>query len=253
MGQVGLHALFGLAVGEQLVRPWLNEKVERRAAMFGFVMGNIAPDLDFLAVIAMYPVDHHMAVHLHRGFTHSLLAVIAVVVGFTISSALMRDKYLKYLGYGFALGIVGHFTKDIFLWFSSVDIFWPASIFGVIPRVNAWFWWTTPPLLGRLMGAAELAAFGLYYDHLSRLADEQKADLDMIPVLQRMSTICWVSWALLTALALDLPSTTFDMYMYIPLGIVFMPSCIYLTWRLQTTIEFVGLFGRPHHQQKSEP
>lgn len=249
MGQVGLHALVGLAVGEHLVAPWVEDRVGRRAAMFGFVMGNIAPDLDFLAVIGMYPVDQYMAMHLHRGFTHSLLAALGSVIGFSIASALMRDKYMKYLGYGFALGTIGHFTKDIFVWFSSVDIFWPASIFGVIPRIDAWFWWTTPPLLGRLMGAAELAAFGLYYDHLVRLAREHQTDLQMIPILQRMSAICWVSWALLTALALDLPSTTFDMYMYIPLGVIFMPTCIYLTWRLQTTIEFVGLFGRVHTQK----
>ncbi len=245
MGQVGLHALFGLAVGEQLVAPWVQDRTGRRAMMYGFVMGNIAPDLDFLAVIAMYPVDNQMAVHLHRGFTHSLLAVVATLVGFTFASALTRDKYMRYLGWGFSLGIVGHFTKDIFLWFSSVDIFWPASIFGIIPRIDAWFWWTTPPLLGRLMGAGELAAFGLYYDHLVRLSSEQQTDLDMIPILQRMSAICWVTWALLTALSLDLPGTTFDMYMYIPLGLVFMPTCIYLTWRMQTTIEFTGLFGRP--------
>ncbi len=243
MGQVGLHAIFGLGVGEYLVTPFVHDRVGRRAVMFGFVLGNIIPDLDFIAVISMYPVDQTLALHLHRGFTHSILAAVALLVGVWASSWLMQDRYLRYLGYGLALGVVGHFTKDLFLWFVPVDVFWPASIFGIIPMVDLWYWWSAPPLLGRVMAAAELAAFGLYYNYLIRSAVRLETNPEMLPTLRRFSTLCWFAWALLTALALDLPEATFEIYMYIPLGLIFMPSCLYLTWRMQNTIELLGIYG----------
>lgn len=249
MGQVGLHGLFGLVVGEKLVVPFVEDRLARRGLMFGFVMGNLAPDLDFISVISMYPIDQTLAIHLHRGFTHSVLAAAATVVGFTMTSALLRDKYLRYIGYGFALGIVGHFTKDMFMWFASVDIFWPASLYGMVPRVDFWFWFNPPPVLGRLMGAAELGAFGLYYDYLTRAAVTLQTDSEMVPMLRRWSTLCWVCWAVLSALALDLPDTEFDLYMYIPMGLIFMPASFYLTWRMQTTIELLGVFGWPRQKQ----
>lgn len=245
MGQVGLHGIFGLVVGEHLVSPFIADRENRKAMMFGFVLGNLAPDLDFLAVISMYPISREVALHLHRGFTHSLIGAAALLLGFWIASTLLNDSYMKYLGYGLTLGVIGHATKDIFLWFTPVDIFWPLSAYGMIPPINLWYWWTPPPLLGRLMAAAELAAFGLYYDYLIRMSVEQQTNLDLVPTLQRASTICWITWVLQTAVSLDLPEAVLDMYLYIPMGIVFMPLCMYLTWRMQRTIEHAGLLAVP--------
>lgn len=241
MGQVGLHGIFGLVVGEHLITPFVKQEADRRAVMFGFVFGNLAPDLDFLAVVSLFPLDPDVAVSLHRGFTHSLLGALAMFTAFWVGSLLIRDRYMRYMGIGLALGVMGHALKDLFLWFTPVDIFWPLSVYGVVPPINLWSWWTTPPLMGRLMTAAELAAFGLFYDYLTRLALEQRTNLDLVPTLQRMSTICWIAWVLQTALSLDLPETMIDMYLYIPMGLVFMPVCLYLTWRLQNTIEHAGV------------
>lgn len=237
MAQVGLHALVGLVVGERLLNGYVRNQTGRRALLFGFVLGNIIPDLDFLAVVSMYPIDPAQAMDLHRGFSHSLLAAAALAFGFFVAAVWMSDPYIGYLGSGLSLGVAGHFLLDMFIWFSPVDIFWPLSVFGMIPPVNLWWWWSTPPLLARLLGAAEFAAFALYYDHLARLATAFDTDTDMTPVVQRMATMCWLAWALVTALAVDLPDTEFSIYLYIPMGIVFMPSCLYLTWRMQTTIE----------------
>jgi membrane-bound metal-dependent hydrolase YbcI (DUF457 family) len=247
MGQVGLHALTGLVLGDRLCEH-VHSRPERRALMFGFVLGNIAPDLDFLAVVGVYPVNHSLALHVHRGFTHSLLAAVALGLGFYLAGLLMRDNYMRYLGYGLALGTVAHFTEDIFLWFAPVDIFWPASVYGLVPPVNIWGWFSTPILTGRLLGAGELAAFAMYYDHLVRLARAYESDVEAVPATGRMATVCWIAWAVLTALSFDLDSTHFDMYFYFPMGLIFMPACLYITFRMRTTIEFVGLFGPPGRQ-----
>lgn len=245
MGQVGLHGLTGLVIGEALVAPLVQERIPRRAIMFGFVLGNMVPDLDFLAVVSMYPIDHELAMHLHRGFSHSLLAAVSMIVGFWTAALLMKDPYMRYLGLGLGLGIVGHFTLDLLIWFAPVDIFWPASLFGIIPPMNLWWWWKEPMLIGRLLGAAEFAAFAIYFDHLCRLAMAFETNLDVIPAARRMATLCWLTWAVLTALSVDLPPSTYELGIYVPMGIVFMPSCFYLTWRMQTTIEFLGIFGNP--------
>ncbi|HWI61678.1 MAG TPA: metal-dependent hydrolase [Symbiobacteriaceae bacterium] len=247
MGQVGLHGLTGLVVGEYLLSSYVTKPAARRGLLYGFALGNFLPDLDFLAVVAMYPQNHSLAMHLHRGFSHSLLAATALVVGFYAAGALMRDTYLRYLGYGLALGVVAHFTEDIFLWFAPVDIFWPASIFGYIPPVDLWWWWTTPPLLGRLLGAAEFAAFALYYDYLVRVAVAYGTNQDFAPTVRRMATTCWLVFAVLTALAVDLPNKTFEMALYVPMGIVFMPAVFYITWRMQATIEVLAT-GRKQPQ-----
>ncbi|HWI52675.1 MAG TPA: metal-dependent hydrolase [Symbiobacteriaceae bacterium] len=244
MGQVGLHGLTGLVVGEYLLSSYVEKPAARRALLFGFSLGNFLPDLDFLAVVAMYPQNHTLAMHLHRGFSHSLLAAVALFVGFCGAGLLMRDTYVRYLGYGLALGVAAHFTEDIFIWFAPVDVFWPASVFHLVPPIDLWSWWETPPLIGRLLGASEFAAFGLYYDYLVRLAVAFGTNQDMIPSVRRMATSCWIIFAVLTALAVDLPNKTFEMALYVPMGIVFMPGIFYITWRMQATVEMLAVGRR---------
>lgn len=245
MGQVGLHALTGLVVGQQLLSDSVRGGEARRALLFGFVIGNIIPDLDFIAVVGVYPVNHTLAWHLHRGFSHSLLASFAIGIGFYIAAVLMRDNYVRWLGYGLALGVASHFVEDIFIWFSPVDIFWPASVFGVIPPVNIWEWFTTPPLVGQLLGAAEFAAFGIYYDYLASLAVSLGTNREMVKPTRRMATVCYLIWAVLTALCFDIPEPTFTLYLYIPMGVVFMPAVLYITWRMQDTIELLSHYRHP--------
>lgn len=244
MAQVGLHGLTGLLVGEHLLNRYVASPVGRRALLYGFVVGNLLPDLDYLAVVGMYPVNHTVAMHLHRGFSHSLLAATALMVGLFIAALLMADPQIQYLGFGLGLGVMAHFTLDIFIWFSPVDVFWPASVFGIIPPINLWAWLENPPLVGRLLGAAEFAAFALYYEHLAKLAVQFDTNREMIKPAQRMATVCWLIWGGLTALAFDIPEPTFTLYLYVPMGIVFMPAVFYITARMESTIEMLADYGQ---------
>jgi membrane-bound metal-dependent hydrolase YbcI (DUF457 family) len=241
MGQVGLHAITGLVVGQHLLTSYVEEPSLRKALLFGFVMGNIVPDLDFLSVVGMYPHDPEMALHMHRGYTHSLLGATTIIMGFYLAGVIMKDSYVRYLGYGLALGHVVHFTSDIFLWFTPVDIFWPSSVFGVIPPIDLWYWYDTPPLLGRLMGAAEFAAFAFYYQYLIGLTKSLGTNPELLQSLQRMVNASWLVWCVTSAMAVDLSETQFIMFMYIPMGVIFMPACYYLTWRAQQTIEVLAV------------
>jgi hypothetical protein len=240
MAQVGLHGLAGLVIGERILPLFVQNRTARRALLWGFLLGNMLPDLDYLAVIATYPVDQRLAMHLHRSFSHSALAVLAVAVGFEIISLLLRDQYARFLGYGLAWGIVAHILFDILVWFSPVDVFWPASVWGIIPPVNLWSWWRTPFIVGQVLGASEFLAFAFYYDRLAAVGQALQTNLDDLPMVRRMATLCFLTWAILTGLAIDIPVTTYNALVYVPMGIVFMPAVLYLTWRMQPTIEYLA-------------
>ena len=69
MAQAGIHGLVGLTV-----KRWVPE---RRWLMMGVVLGNLAPDLDNVAV-AVATITGATTEGLHRTFTHSLFTVAAI-------------------------------------------------------------------------------------------------------------------------------------------------------------------------------
>jgi hypothetical protein len=237
MAQVGLHGLAGLVIGERILTRFVKNRIARRALLWGFVVGNIMPDLDYVAVVATFPVDQTLALHLHRSFSHSLLAALAVALGFELIALLLRDQYARFLGYGLAWGIVGHVLFDMLIWFSPVDVFWPLSVWGIIPPVNLWSWWQTSFMTGQLLGAGEFLAFAVYYDRLAAMGQALGTNPEDVPMVQRMATLCLIIWAVLTGLAIDFPVMTYNAVVYVALGLVFMPAVMYLTWKMQPTIE----------------
>ncbi|MGE5673521.1 MAG: metal-dependent hydrolase [Mycobacterium leprae] len=240
MAQVGLHAVTGLVVGEYCLRRWVPDAAARRGLLFGCVLGSMLPDLDYLAAAGVFPADPSLAFSLHRGFTHSLLMVAVVWLGSYLASLVMADAYARRVGQGLALGMLLHLGLDVLLWFGPVDLFWPASVYGLVKPINLWWWYQLPVLPSRLLGAAEFGAYGLYYDHLIRLADTFYTNRDEIRLGDRMATICWTIWAILTALAFDVTNDSFSLVFYVLIGILFLPACLYLTWRFQPTIEHLS-------------
>lgn len=243
MAQVGVHGLVGLFVGELVLTRFVKSRLARRALVWGFVVGNILPDLDYVAVIPTYPVDRILALHMHRTFSHSLGAAMAIWIAFEVIAFLLRDEYARFLGYGLAWGVIGHILLDILVWFSPIDVFWPASVWGIIPPVNLWGWYNTPFLVGQLLGAAEFLAFALYYDRLAALGQALGTNPDDLPMVRRMATLCLLIWAVLTGLAIDIPVETYNAFVYVAMGLIFMPAVLYLTWRMQPTIELWAVRG----------
>ena len=70
MAQAGIHGLAGL-----FVKRWTPE---RRWLLLGIVLGNLAPDLDNVAV-AVATLTGGDTEGLHRTFTHSLFTVAAII------------------------------------------------------------------------------------------------------------------------------------------------------------------------------
>lgn len=237
MPQVGIHASIGL-LGSQFGLATLPiEAPLKRAMIFGFVTGNMIPDFDLVASVMMWLIDKEVALSLHRGFTHSLLAVLLLAGGFSMAAAILADRETQFFGIGMSLGVFAHFFADIFAWFSPVEVLWPLGFFGLPSTINLWEGWTTPPLMGRLLAAAEFLSWALYYRWLWILSIRFRTNLDFRPSLVRLEYACWLLWMVYSALAFDLQDRLFLVLHYIPLGVLFMPLCLYVTYRMRETVE----------------
>ncbi|MCC6568721.1 MAG: metal-dependent hydrolase, partial [Anaerolineales bacterium] len=130
MSQNGLHAIIGVAA-----RKWMPHK---EWLLLGAVLGNMAPDLDNLAVAyaTLTGGDTH---GLHRTFTHSVFTALAMLVLFYVVAAATRNQRWNNFGIGFGIGILMHILVDLIIWFNGVEIFWPLG-----GEVNFWAGFTVP-------------------------------------------------------------------------------------------------------------
>lgn len=239
MAQLGVHMLVGLAVGDQLLKRMPAKSVSRRVAL-GVLLGSALPDLDAIAGFAAFPLDVSLALGLHRSFSHSLTAVALVLGVFLALSLLVGHRQLGHYGVGLALGVALHIALDLFLWFSPVDVFWPASAFGLAEPVNLWQSWRTPDMLGRLLGAGEYAALGFYFFALaSRARAGDEAGVRWAAIAARLACQCFSAFFVVVAAAVVLPGDLYAALVFIPLGLIGLPACLYLTVAMYPSIAAV--------------
>jgi membrane-bound metal-dependent hydrolase YbcI (DUF457 family) len=235
--QVGLHAGAGLLGSQAVIAGLAAPAPLKRAMIFGFMLGNLLPDFDLVASVMMWLHDQTLALSLHRGFTHSLFFCLLAASGFSAGAVIVGDREPRYFGFGVSLGVLTHLFADMLLWFSPVDVLWPLGFFGIPSEINLWEGWTTPPLLERLLTAAEFGAFALYYRWLWHLSVRYGTNPDLRPQLVRLESTCLVLWVAYSALAFDLNPSLFEGLIFVPIGVLFMPFCLYVTVRMRATIE----------------
>lgn len=162
MAQAGLHGLAGLAV-----RRWTPEK---RWLMLGIVLGNLAPDLDNVAVAAA-TLTGGSTEGLHRTFTHSLFTVAGIIVlGYLVAWLTKRRRWGN-LGLGLGIGIVMHVLLDLLIWFNGVQILWPMPSW-----INLWGNVQPPEWWRQLMMPAEFLFFALFFWAFGRMARHSGTD-----------------------------------------------------------------------------
>jgi membrane-bound metal-dependent hydrolase YbcI (DUF457 family) len=174
MPQAGVHAIVGT-----MTRKWMPK---REWLLLGIVLGNLFPDLDNLAVAyaTLTKADTH---GYHRTFTHSIAAVIAVIVLFYLVSMLTKNQKWNNFGMGLGIGILMHILLDLVLWFNGVELLWPIRY-----ELNFWDGFIMPAWLSILLETGEFLAFGLYFLLLSRLARRANTDRE-----RQISTKVWAS------------------------------------------------------------
>ena len=228
MAQAGIHGIVGLSVGRHLP--------QRRCLTLGFVLGNILPDVDMLALAVAYPFDRHLAFKMHRTFTHSLCCILITVAVFYFLSLRKGPPY-RYLGYGLGMGIGMHIALDFLLWFDGVDVLWPLSALGGPGEIDLWRWYQPPELVFKLLRAAEFLFASLYFLSLSIRAEASSTDLDFLERLRHLRWLQLVFFTAFVGLALSLRQ---DQFLF-PFGLIYvfvmLPLVIYVTIRLRETVE----------------
>lgn len=232
MPQTGVHALAGL--GASPLSSLMGDRKLARAFVFGLVLGNFIPDADFFLVVPVYLFNAKFAPTLHRSVTHSLLTIAAVLLVAALLGGVRREW--RWLGFGIGLGMLMHTTLDLFMFFSGVDLLWPLGYWGIPSKVT---------LVGKpaawvdnlVNNAGDYAAFALYFMALRALARKYGTNLDYLPRLGYWIGVLW--WLVIPyALASFFLST--DDHNFIHYGLytlVFLPLCIYVTFRMRPTLD----------------
>lgn len=229
MAQSGFHGLFGLVTGPPLARRLFHRVYMRRTFLLGYVLGNLAPDLDWIPLLMVWFADPQLAPSMHRGFTHSIAGVLLPLLSFGVAARFTRDRQLRALAWGVAYGVMGHIILDVLVWFSGVDLLWPLGHFGFQSYFTLWEWFQMPPLLGQLLAATEYLAYAVYLAYLEHLAREADRGTRYLPLLRNFRRVLgWLTAAfLLLALATDY--STFYLLHGIVWALVAFPTIIYLT------------------------
>jgi len=224
MAQAGIHGLVGIAMRKMSVKKeWL---------ILGIIAGNMAPDLDALAVAyaTLTGGDSH---GLHRTWSHSILFMVGLVLAFYVISALAKSRRIGNLGLGLGIGMLTHSLLDLLIWFRGVQLFWP-----FFPEINFWASYTPPAWWAdKFESAVEFGLMALFLYMLGRIASKQATDTDFLPKLN-----IWIGVELVLFAVFLVLVYVWSGY-YIVFGAAYIFSLILtevITFRMRNTIEAIA-------------
>jgi membrane-bound metal-dependent hydrolase YbcI (DUF457 family) len=223
MPQNGVHAIVGTVASNCMPKKeWL---------VLGVVLGNMFPDLDNLAVAyaTLTNADTH---GLHRTFTHSIFAIIAVIVLFALIAALTRNRKWNNFGIGFGIGILMHILLDLILWFNGVELLWPIRY-----ELNFWSWFVMPAWLNIILETGEFLAFGFYFLLLGSLAQRQNTDRERDGLVKTWAYIEFALFILFTILFFSIGTDGLQYTLFGALYLISMIIAIVLTIQMRKTVE----------------
>jgi membrane-bound metal-dependent hydrolase YbcI (DUF457 family) len=199
--------------------------------MLGIVLGSPLPDADNLAV-AVATVTGRPTAGLHRTFTHSLFAIVAIVAAFTIVARVTKRSRWSNLGLGLGIGVLMHILLDLLVWFDGVEILWP------IPSwVNLWRNVTPPDWWSKLMMPAEFLFFALFFVLLDVTARKRNTDGDFLRPLRVWTVMQGLLFVVFTVLVYTMEKgfmTPYGALYLLSLGLAFG-----VTIRMRETVEAV--------------
>jgi len=223
MPQNGIHAIAGIAA-----RRWVPQ---REGLILGVLLGNMFPDLDNLVVAyaTLTKADSH---GLHRTFTHSIFAVLLVILLFSLIAGLTKNQKWNNLGLGLGTGILMHILFDLILWFNGVELFWPLRY-----ELNFWRWFAMPDWLKIILDTGEFLAFGLYFLLLGSLARQQNTDEGHRRPIRTWTYVQLALFILFTGLFFTAGATGLPYTIFGALYLASMILAIVVTIQMRKTIE----------------
>lgn len=210
-----VHGLIGIGIVALLTRykpfgvklsPW---------SKYGFVLGNILPDIDLLLCIALAfgGLGIEAAGAVHRTATHSFITIAAIIlVGFAIGYWQKGKKWIQSLFIALGLGMFTHVLFDLP---GPVSIFYPliTARIGVSPL-------QVTPLVGNISNALDFLFVALFFYVIYLLAKRANGKR----LLDLKSTILAASMVFvgLCAYAFTNPAPNSFLFVYALLGFPFL-------------------------------
>jgi hypothetical protein len=208
------------------VRKW---SPEHKWLIPGIVVGSLLPDLDNLAV-AVATVAKQPTEGLHRTFSHSLFAVLGVILVFNLIGWIVKQSQWGNLGIGLGIGILMHILFDILIWFDGVAILWPVSLW-----VNLWESFSPPDWFSKLLLPAEFLFLAVFFISLAGVARKRGTDQSYLKSLSVWTWVQVVLFVTFTALVYVMAKGFMTLY-----GAVYLVSLILaigITIRMRGTLE----------------
>ncbi len=221
MAQAGIHGLAGL-----LVKRWTPEQ---RWLTLGIVLGNLAPDLDNIAVAAA-TLTGGSTEGLHRTFTHSAFTVAGIILlGYLLVLLTKRPRWGN-LGLGLGIGMIMHVLLDLIIWFNGVQILWPLPSW-----INLWGDIQPPEWWAKLMMPAEFLFFALFFWAIASMARQSRTDIDFLGKLRFWIVVQSVLFVIFTVLVFVM--TTGFMTIYGAVYLLSLFLAVGITIRMRRTLD----------------
>ena len=224
MAQAGIHGLIGAAVGK------FNPKLEW--LVLGIILGSLFPDLDnyAVAVATLAKLDTH---GIHRTFTHSIFAILTVMIVFFVIAQVRKERRWANLGLGLGIGIGLHIALDLLIWFNGVELLWPIGGW-----VNLWEGVSPPEWFAKFMDPAEFLFLALFFAWLAKAARANQTDVDFLGSLRWWTIAMVVLLVVFTPLAYMMSKgflTIFGAAYLVSITAAFL-----ITIRMRQTVEVHG-------------
>lgn len=230
LAQFAVHIATGILAGDLLKGD--------RSLRYGLVLGSIAPDLDFIPLIAVYLLDPDLARSFHRSASHSLLLpVLILIVSLPLYVATHKKAILGW-STGLAIGLVSHIILDILFWFEAINVLWPLDALGFATKIDLWKYNTPSEIIVLLLGpAAEFLFYGLLFYFLRRRALYFQTNIGLLSILRKLEFLLYTLFLVYIFLAFQLPRSTYEEVVYGVTALFFGPLTLYLLWKMRTAIK----------------
>ena len=128
--------------------------------MPGIIFGALLPNIEiiFISINLIFQIILKFEQIFQRPFTHSIFTSIFIYLLFAILAEFKKNKKIKIVGKGIAIGMLMHYLIDIILPFNHVDFLWPLPI----QPISLWYFREPPKEIITTIMILEFFCFRCY-------------------------------------------------------------------------------------------
>jgi membrane-bound metal-dependent hydrolase YbcI (DUF457 family) len=247
MSMSGTHALAGLAMGVvvgMVARSrGRGEMALVGTAAFGFVVGALLPDIDFVLTTVLWPLDETTAERMHRTFTHSFVSLVPIAAIGGLSYR--RNREWGTLVLAVVAGMVSHIVFDLVFWFEEVGALWPLhALTDAIPFwIDIYGGYDAPELFTKIIFGWEYGSLALYVAVLYWLSTRLGTDEAYRSRLKLWGGLYFLMFLVSMALVPLYELDTYQVIVFAPSAPFFWPLAVWITYRMRGTIGTLATNG----------